>query len=102
MASQQKGIPRQRGSTVILRLRGGKTPDALRADLEALAKAFDVLQDRLGQVDDMLSGRINELLLSDTLANRPTAGVTDRLFVATDQAAGSNHFWDSGTAWVLL
>lgn len=76
--------------------------DELHDYNRALVDKINAIITALGDVDDVLSRRLNEILLSDTLANRPAFGVTDRLFVANDQAAGSNAFWDSGSAWVTL
>ncbi len=101
MADQ--GIARQRGSlpgppSVAAR------PDvqALAGDVRALARFCGEVARALSAVDDQLSRRLNELLISGTLAERPTAGLQDRLYIASDQAAGSNLYWDSGSAWVVV
>lgn len=66
-----------------------------------VAKINEILE-ALRQTDGDLSRRVNEILFSGTLADRPTAEIADRMFIASDQAAGSNAFWDSGSAWVTL
>ena len=53
----------------------------------------------VGVVDDTLSRRLNEILISGALADRPTAEVTDRLYWATDQSSGARLYYDTGSAW---
>jgi hypothetical protein len=67
-----------------------------------LLNLIKALEQRVDAMDQLLSRRINEMQFSDVLANRPPAGLQDRLFIATDQAAGSNAYYDTGAAWVLI
>lgn len=75
---------------------------ALRRDIETLRVALGRLHDHVDQDTDNAVRRINEMILSGTLAQRPAAGKADRVYLATDQAIGSNLFFDTGTAWVLV
>lgn len=99
---QQPGIQRHQVTAPPLRVEARPDPAALARDMKALSDYLMHLQRQLDRIQLTLTGRINQMLMSDTLARRPAAGVRDRLFIASDQAAGSNAFWDSGTAWTLL
>mgnify|MGYP001612568829 CR=1 FL=1 len=83
-------------------------------DMGALRKRVEELEDyqrvvgeklneiikALADVDDALSRRLNEILLSGALADRPTAGIADRFFFATDQAVGARLVFDDGSNWL--
>lgn len=99
MAIQQHGIARRTPLAPRLAWRGGTEASALRADLEALREANRALRKQLDDMEDRIVRRVNEMLLSGTLAQRPAAGVADRIYQATDQAAGSRMTFDTGTAW---
>jgi hypothetical protein len=91
-------IPRQRGEPVAIPTSGGRSdPMALRRDLDLVLVALAKVQARLNLVDDQFSRRMNEMLTSGLLADRPPHGVADRLFYATDTGAT---YYDAGTgAW---
>lgn len=100
MAIQQHGIARRTPLAPRLAWKGGADATALRADLDALREANRTLRKQIDDMEDRIVRRLNEMLLSGTLAQRPAAGVADRIYVATDQAAGSRLRIDSGTAWI--
>lgn len=100
MAIQQHGIARRTPLAPRLAWKGGTEAAALRADLDALRKANEALRKQLDDMEDRIVRRVNEMVLSGTLAQRPTAGVADRIYWATDQASGSRLSFDTGSAWV--
>jgi len=54
---------------------------------------------RLGVTLDILNQKGTPAFFADTLANRPAAGFTGRIFVSTDTL---DLYRDTGTTWVLL
>jgi hypothetical protein len=54
---------------------------------------------RLGVTLDILNQKDTPAFYADTLANRPAAGFTGRIFVSTDTL---DLYRDTGTTWVLL
>jgi len=102
MSPQPHGISRTTVRFPLPKLEGGLTEAALRKDIETLREALGKLHDHVDQDTDIAVRRINEMILSGTLAQRPTAGKADRVYLATDQAVGSNLFFDTGAAWVLV
>lgn len=102
MSPEQPGIQRHQVTAPPVRVEARTDPAALARDVKALADYLLRLQRQLDRIQLTLTGRINQMILSGTLARRPAAGIQDRLYVASDQAAGSNLFWDSGSAWVTL
>ena len=96
---QQHGISRSTPGPKAPRVSGQKDVDALQKDVQALRKAVDDLIGRLNRMEDKLVRRVNEVILSGTLAQRPAAGVGDRLYFSTDQAVGARLRFDDGTAW---
>jgi hypothetical protein len=65
-----------------------------------LQQAVDDLQKQVNEIYHVLGQAISEIVLSGTLAQRPVAGVANRIYYATDQASGSRFTFDNGTAWV--
>lgn len=102
MSPQAHGIARTTVRFPLPKLQGGTDPAALRKDVDALREALARLQDHIDRVGDYVTRRVNEMSLSGTLAQRPAAGKADRIYLATDQAVGSNLFFDTGAAWVLV
>ena len=98
-ALQQHGIARRTPRPLRIPWRGGRDPAELRADVDALRTALTHLTDQVNQMEDRIVRRLNELVLSGTLAQRPAAGVADRLYFSTDQAVGARLRFDDGTAW---
>lgn len=77
-------------------------PGVLRENFRALLRSYDTLVDAIENTHNRLTKRINEMVLSGTLAERPVAGVADRLyFVVVDHTPGPLYF-DDGTQWVLV
>lgn len=54
---------------------------------------------KLGVTLDILNQKATPAFYADTLANRPAAGFTGRVFISTDTY---DLYRDTGTAWVLL
>ena len=79
-------------------LSGREDPASLKADVAALAEYATRVTLALHDLYDTLSRRSNEMLQSGTLADRPAAGPGDRIYLATDQAAGSRLTYDAGTS----
>ena len=78
------------------------TVDGLMEDLRALAEAQEQLGTQMTNVEDRLARRLNQMVLSGTLAQRPAAGVADRLYlVVTNHVPGALYF-DDGTQWMLV
>ena len=100
MALEQHGIARRTPQVPRFGWKGGTDAGALRADLEALRQAQEALRRQIDDMEDRIVRRLNEMLLSGTLAQRPAAGVADRIYWATDQASGSRLSFDTGSAWV--
>lgn len=92
---QQLGI-RRNGFYPPLPTLTGRAPE----DMQALRRTIEQLVLVVEQLEDRLSRRLNEMLISGTLANRPAAAIADRIYMSTDQAAGSRLAYDSGTAWL--
>lgn len=93
-------IPRQRGEPALIPTAGGRAdPAALRRDLDLTLVAVAKIQSRLNLVDDRLAKRVNEMLLSGLLADRPTPGIQDRLFFTLDTG---DTYYDDGRVWRLL
>lgn len=68
-------------------------------DLRRLQAQLEDIQNQLNEAYRIAYVASTELLLSGDFARRPTAGVQDRIFWATDQAAG---YYDDGTDWKPL
>jgi hypothetical protein len=94
------GIPRSRGDLVPVRVSGRSDPVAMVKDIAALATAVREMQYRLNLVDDKLSRRVNEMLLSGPLASRPAPGIQDRIYWATDGGPSARLYYDDGTNWI--
>ena len=54
---------------------------------------------KLGVTLDILNQKDTPAFYADTLANRPAAGFTGRVFISTDTL---DLYRDTGTTWVLL
>lgn len=93
------GIPRTMFSPNAPELRPGQEAATLAANQQALLRFAVDLQQQLAEAYKVLSKRSNEMLVSGPLAQRPTAGVQDRIFFATDQAPGARVYYDTGSAW---
>lgn len=91
MAVQQHGISRSRHRPRPVLLTGHGEHDS-----RALADAQGLLTQHLDETENRLAKRLNEMLLSGTIAQRPAAGVADRIYWITDQEQLS---FDDGTAW---
>ena len=91
----QVGIPR-----TLLTARVPTPTLQASVDVRALYDFVGALQREIQELYKTLARRSNEMLLSGTLANRPDAGIQDRIYFATDQAVGSRLTYDDGTAWV--
>lgn len=97
---EQPGIQRHQVTAPPVRVEARPDPAALARDIRVLSEYLTRLQRQLDRIQLTLTGRINQMLMSGTLAQRPAAGVQDRLYVATDQASGSRFYYDTGTAWL--
>lgn len=102
MADEPSGLPRRLPTSAPPVLSGRDDPASLRRDVRTLAEALAALQREGETIYDVLAQRANDMLMSGTLANRPTVGVKDRVYYATDEPAGGNVFWDDGTTWQRL
>lgn len=99
---EQPGIQRHQVTAPPVRVEARPDPAALARDIRVLSEYLTRLQRQLDRIQLTLTGRINQMIFSGTLARRPAAGIQDRIYIASDQVAGSNAFWDSGSAWVTL
>ena len=100
MATPAAGVTRRRLPRLDLALEPGPGGEAMRRNQQKLEAAIRRLEDQLVFLEDKLARRMNEMLVSGTLANRPAAAIQDRIYFATDQAPGSRFYYDSGTAWL--
>lgn len=100
MAIQQHGIARGQARPRRVAVSGRAEPASLATDVRTLAEAVEMLSTHLEQTESRLVRRLNEMLLSGTLAQRPAAGTADRIYVAVDQAPGSRLAFDNGSAWI--
>lgn len=96
---QQPGIQRHQPIPQPVRVEARPDPAALARDVRALADFLTTIQRQLDRIQLTLTGRINQMVLSGTLAQRPAAAIQDRIYWATDQAAGSRLYYDTGTVW---
>jgi hypothetical protein len=83
-------------------LSGRSDADAVQRDLQALRRSLIQIQLQIDQLEDRVTRRVNEMILSGTLAERPSAGKGDRIYFATDQAPGARLTFDTGSAWIGL
>ena len=100
MAIQQHGIARRTPRPQPIPWRGGLEATDLRRDLDALRDGLRHLTEQVNGMEERIVRRLNEMVLSGTLAQRPAAGVADRIYVSTDQAVGARMVFDNGTAWI--
>src|SRR5215475_6799766 len=61
-----------------------KAVASLAEDIGALAESMARLSRHLDDVEDRLAHRVNDMILSGLLAERPPAGVADRIFFEID------------------
>lgn len=102
MAVQPHGISRSRFHPRAARLERRPEPNALLADVGVLADGHDELIRHVDQFVDRITRRVNEMILSGTLAERPAAGVADRIYlVVTNHVPGPMYF-DDGGQWILV
>lgn len=78
------------------RLSGRMEVAALRRDVDALAGYAQETTRIIHDVYDILSRRMNDMLQSGTLADRPAAGQQNRVYFASDQAVGARFYYDAG------
>ncbi len=71
--------------------------DSLAEDLQTLSESLEQLATHMDETEERLARRSNEMLLSGALAQRPPAGVADRIFVSDDEP---RLYYDLGSAWV--
>lgn len=74
-------------------------PAALAMNISRLMTYSQRLQEQLNNSYHLASQASDELLLSGPIAQRPPAGITDRLFWATDTFTA---YYDDGTAWRVM
>jgi hypothetical protein len=95
MPALAKTLPSARMPT----LRDGDDAKTLRRNLEALLGYTRDLQKQLDEAYRLLVRRTEGMMMSSPLAQRPPAGIANRIHFATDQASGSRFTFDDGTAW---
>jgi hypothetical protein len=93
------GIPVRRFNAPPIELSAGLSVNELKSDVQKLSRGYQTLLIQVANLDQKLAKRINELLLSGTLAERPAPGIRDRIYFATDQPVGQGWYWDTGTTW---
>lgn len=98
--AQPHGITRSRWGVRPTHVRGVADPHALADDVRALRDAVADLSKRLDESESRIVRRVNEMILSGPIAERPAAGVADRLFFSTDTPDAVNATFDTGTEWV--
>lgn len=99
---QPHGITRSRFHPRRPTLSGRPDPAALVTDVEALSAAHEAFIRHVDETVNRMTKRINEMILSGTLAERPDAGVADRIYlVIVDHTPGPLYF-DDGTQWILV
>jgi hypothetical protein len=96
---QQHGIRRGTTRHPLPPIQGREDTAALAKDVRDLLAAVKQVQDVLNDVENRLVLRVNEMMLSGLLGNRPAAGVTDRIFMTTDVGARALYY-DIGGEWV--
>lgn len=99
---QSHGISRARFAPRPLTIAGRPDPGALAEDVRSLERAHDGIVRHHDETVNRLTKRMNEMILSGTLAERPDAGTADRIYlVVVDHTPGPLYF-DDGTQWVLI